>query len=264
MPQLLLDMKNIISVNQITKKYPVPIKQSFLRTIFWPQYTTVTAVSDISFQINYGESIGLLGPNGAGKTTTLKMLSGLLEPTHGEIRVLGYQPHHRKREFLKQIAMVLGNKNSLSWELSGIQNFAILKTIYKLDQKDLDNQINELSELLDVTSSLNTPIRKLSLGQRLKMELIASILHHPKLLFLDEPTLGLDIIAKRKIRGFIRNRNQQEGSTIILTSHDMADVEKVVDRIMVINSGKLIFDGSMSNLLSQYKTKKYLIVHLEE
>jgi len=173
---------------------------------------------------------------------------------------LGYTPTDRKREYLKQIALVMGNKNGLSWDLSARQSFGLFKTIYQISEKDFDMRLKELSELLDAEKQLDTPIRKLSLGQRLKMELIGAILHRPKLLFLDEPTIGLDVVSKRKIRHFLRYLHDKEKTTIILTSHEMADIEMVSDRVVVINQGKIVFDDSLQKLLHKYQDKKYLTV----
>lgn len=253
-------MEKIIEVKNLTKIYEVPIKQSFWKSIFWTKNKPLVAVDKISFEINEGESVALLGPNGAGKTTTLKMLSGLLYPSSGEVSVLGFIPTERDRKFLKQIALVMGNKNSLSWDLSARQSFELFKTIYEVTEEDFKKRLKELTELLDATDFLDTPVRKLSLGQRLKMELVGAILHRPKLLFLDEPTIGLDVVSKRKIRNFLRYLHKEEGTTIILTSHEMADIEMVSDRVVVINSGQIVFDDKLEKLLHNYADKKYLTV----
>ena len=229
-----------------------------------PKYDQLEAVVSLDLEICEGESVALLGPNGAGKTTTLKMMSGLLHPSSGEVEVLGYKPTDRKEEFLKQIAMVMGNKNSLSWDLSSMSGYRLFENIYELDHKKTIKKVEKLAEILEVTNCLDRPVRKLSLGQRLKVELIGALLHNPKILFLDEPTLGLDIIAKRKLRQFIRKINREEGVTVILTSHDMADVEQVVDRVLVINRGKLIFDDSISNLTKKYQNFKYVDFRFEK
>lgn len=257
-------MEKIIKVSELVKIYEVPLKQSFWKSIFWSQNKNLVAVDKINIEIEEGESVALLGPNGAGKTTTLKMLTGLLYPTGGQIEVLGFRPTERKREFLKQIALVMGNKNSLSWDLPARQSFELFKDIYEIKQSDFEERLSELSELLEVGEFLDTPVRKLSLGQRLKMELIGAILHRPKLLFLDEPTIGLDVVSKRKIRNFLRSLNKTEKTTIILTSHEMADIESVSDRVMVINGGVKVFDDSLEKLLHNYQDKKYLTVTFEK
>ncbi len=259
-----IKMEKIIKVNELIKVYEVPVKQSFWKSIFWSKNKDLVAVDKINIEIEEGESVALLGPNGAGKTTTLKMLTGLLYPTGGQIEVLEYRPTDRKREFLKQIALVMGNKNSLSWDLPARASFELFKDIYEIKQKDFERRLLELSELLEVTDFLDTPVRKLSLGQRLKMELIGAILHRPKLLFLDEPTIGLDVVSKRKIRNFLRNLNKTEKTTIILTSHEMADIETVSDRVMVINGGVKVFDDSLEKLLHNYQDKKYLTVTFDK
>ncbi len=257
---VVINMENIIKVKNLTKIYQVPTKQSFWRSVFFAKNMPLVAVDKISFSIEEGESVALLGPNGAGKTTTLKMLTGLLYPSDGDIKVLGFTPTDRKREYLKQIALVMGNKSGLSWDLSARQSFNLFKTIYQITEEDFENRLVELTKLLDAEKQLDTPIRKLSLGQRLKMELIGAILHRPKLLFLDEPTIGLDVVSKRRIRNFLRYLHDKEKTTIILTSHEMADIEMVSDRVMVINQGKIVFDDSLEKLLHKYQDKKYLTV----
>lgn len=257
-------MEKIIKVKNLTKVYEVPIRQSFWKSVLFAKYKDLVAVDNIDIAIDEGESVALLGPNGAGKTTTLKMLTGLLHPSHGEVKVLGYKPVDREREFLKQIALVMGNKNSLSWDLSARSSFELFKEIYEIGEVNYKKRLGELTELLEVESFLDTPVRKLSLGQRLKMELIGAILHRPKLLFLDEPTIGLDVVSKRKIRNFLRYLHREENTTIILTSHEMADIEMVSDRVMVINDGIKVFDDSLEKLLHNYKDKKYLTVTFEK
>lgn len=257
-------MGKIIEVKNLTKVYKVPVKQSFWKSVFWSQSKDLVAVESLDIEIEEGESVALLGPNGAGKTTTLKMLTGLLYPSGGQIAVLGFKPTERKRDFLKQIALVMGNKNSLSWDLPASSSFELFKDIYDINDKDFKDRVDGLSKLLEVEEFLDTPVRKLSLGQRLKMELIGAILHKPRLLFLDEPTIGLDVVSKRKIRSFLREVNRKEKTTIILTSHEMADIEMVSDRVMVINGGKKVFDDSLEKLLHNYQDKKYLTVTFEK
>ncbi len=232
--------------------------------MFIPKTKNVEAVVDISFSVKPGESVAFLGPNGAGKTTTLKMLSGLLYPTSGSVHVLGHIPTKRDYAFLKKIALVMGNKSGLSWDLSPNQNYELFKSIYDLSDKELAERVGELSELLSVTEKLDTPVRKLSLGQRMKFELIGGILHKPEVMFLDEPTIGLDVIAKRNIRDFLRRINKDLGTTLILTSHDMADIEKVCDRVIVINHGQIIYDDYLDKLTLHYRGKKYLTVTFEK
>lgn len=257
-------MEKIIEVNNLTKKFKVSVKQNFLRSIFIPKNVEVTAVDDISFAVEPGEAVAFLGPNGAGKTTTLKMLTGLLYPTAGKVRVLESIPVERKYPFLRKIALVMGNKNGLAWDLSARQSFDLFESIYDLKHEEAVKTVNNLAEILEVSKSLEMPIRKLSLGQRLKMELIGAILHKPEIIFLDEPTLGLDVVAKRNIREFLRKTNKEKGTTIILTSHDMADIEKVCDRVIVINHGKIIFDDAIGKLTGKYRGRKYLTLVFKE
>ncbi len=253
-----------VKIENLTKTYKVPVKQSFVKSIFVPKDREVVAVDKISLEIKRGESVALLGPNGAGKTTTLKMLTGLLYPTSGEIEVLGYKPIEQKYSFLSQIALVMGNKSGLSWDLSAYQSFRLFESIYRLEKKKMEETVRELCILLEVEDFLDIPTRKLSLGQRLKMELIGAILHEPKLLFLDEPTIGLDVTAKRKVRDFLRGLHGEKGTTILLTSHEMADIERVCTRVVVINQGRLVFDDSLAKLMRQYQNKKYLTITFGE
>lgn len=255
---------NLIEVANLTKIYKVAKRDgNFIRNLFIPSYKKISAVDNISFSIEPGEAIAFLGPNGAGKTTTLKMLTGLIYPTSGKVSVLGFTPTDRKREFLRDIALVMGNKNSLSWDLTAKQNLSLFISMYKTSEEASWKIIREMAEMLEVADLFDTQIRKMSLGQRLKFELIAAIFHKPAILFLDEPTIGLDIISKRKIRQFLRHINEAEKTTIILTSHEMADIEKVCDRVIVINQGKIVFDDSMATLTGKYKDKKYFDVILK-
>ena len=256
-------MSPLITVNNLTKVYKVPVKQNLLRSLFIPKNIPHVAVENINLSINEGEAVAFLGPNGAGKTTTLKMLTGLLYPDGGSVRVMGYTPTQRQTDFLKSIALVMGNKTGLSWDLSANQNYQLYVSMYCLDRNIARDNILGLSNLLSVSAQLDIPVRKLSLGQRMKLELIGAILHRPKILFLDEPTLGLDVVAKRKIRQFLRDINRTDNTTIILTSHDMEDIEKVCDRVIIINRGKIIYDGSRESLSTRYKNKKYLTVTFE-
>jgi len=254
----------VVKIENLTKEYSVKVKSGFWKNAFFPKYKSVSAVNNISFAINKGESVALLGPNGAGKTTTMKVLSGLLYPTGGKVDVLGYFPFDRERDFLKRIGLVMGNKSGLAWDLTPNQNYVLAKKIYKITENDFQARIREFVGLLDVEDLLDRQVRKLSLGERMKMELIGSILHNPEILFLDEPTIGLDIISKQKIRKFLREIQKKHQVTLLLTSHDMDDVEKVSDRVIVINHGEIIFDNSMAELLRKYKSKKYLTIILTE
>jgi ABC-2 type transport system ATP-binding protein len=257
-------MEKIIEVKNLSKKFKIPVRQSFVRSIFIPKNKEVVAVDNISFAVERGEAVAFLGPNGAGKTTTLKMLTGLLYPSSGTATVLETVPVERKYAFLRKIALVMGNKSGLSWDLSARQSFDLFESIYDLKHEEAMETVNNLAEILEVTNNLDLPIRKLSLGQRLKMELIGAIMHNPEVVFLDEPTLGLDVVAKRNIREFLRKINKEKGVTIILTSHDMADIEKVCDRVIVINHGKIMFDDAIGKLTSRYRDRKYLTLIFTE
>ncbi|EKD53605.1 MAG: hypothetical protein ACD_61C00007G0015 [uncultured bacterium] len=254
----------IIKVKNLSKDYPVKEKHGFWRDAFFPVHKKVNAVNNISFSINKGESVALLGPNGAGKTTTMKMLSGLLYPTAGEIDVMGYFPFDRKREYLKKIGLVMGNRSGMAWDLTPNQNFELAKKIYEIKEESFVYRVGSLANMLGTEKYLDKQVRKLSLGERMKVELMSSLLHDPEVLYLDEPTIGLDIISKQKIRNFLREIQKESGVTLLLTSHDMDDVEKVSDRVIVINRGKIFYDDSMSALLHKYKDKKYLTLILTE
>lgn len=235
-----------------------------LKSLFNRKYSEVKAVDDISFGINEGELIGFIGPNGAGKTTTLKMLSGLLYPTSGQLKVLGYTPYERKKNYLKQIALVMGQKNQLWWDLPAMETFLLNKEIYEISTQKFKEVLSELTNLLQVEDLLKVQVRKLSLGERMKCELIAALIHSPKVLFLDEPTIGLDVVMQKKLREFIKEYNLRFKSTIILTSHYMGDVEALCKRVIVINHGKILFDGLLSNLVKKHAPYKTLTLVFEK
>lgn len=257
-----------ISVSHLTKHYTVHKKQpGFLgsvRSLFARKTETVKAVEDISFSIKEGELVGFIGPNGAGKTTTLKCLSGLLYPTKGKIDVLGFTPFDRKSAFLTQISLVMGQKNQLWWDLPAMETFLLNKEIYEIPDERFTEALEDLTKLLEVKDILHVPVRKLSLGQRMKMELIAALIHSPKVLFLDEPTIGLDVVMQKKIREFLKMYNQKYKATIILTSHYMGDVEELCKRVIIINFGKLLYDGELATLVKKHAPYKYISVVLSE
>lgn len=257
-----------ISVKHFKKYYQSFKKEPGLRasiqSLFNRTYEEVKAVDDISFEIGEGELIGFIGPNGAGKTTTLKALSGLLYPTSGDISVLGYKPYERKHEFLRQISLVMGQKNQLWWDLPAMETMLLNKEIYDVDDKKFEEVLNSLTTLLEVSDLLKIPSRKLSLGERMKMELIASLIHSPKVLFLDEPTIGLDVVMQQKLRDFIKEYNQKFRATIILTSHYMKDVEALSKRIIIINHGKILFDGLLADLVKEHAPHKKITVVVKE
>ncbi len=229
-----------------------------LRSLFSRQKTEVEAVKRINLEIQEGELVGFLGPNGAGKTTTLKMLTGILYPTSGEAKVLGYKPFDRKPELLNQIALVMGNKNQLWWDLPAWDSFVVLRELYNVPHKDFDRRIEFLLEELQLKDKISTQVRKLSLGERMKCELIAALLHGPKVVFLDEPTIGLDLVSQKRIRDFLKHLNRDEGSTMILTSHYMQDVQELCERVIVIDHGTIIFDGTLDTLSSRYSDVRRL------
>jgi len=252
----------IIEVSNLSKSFKQYRKEpglvGSLKSLFKREYFDIRAVDDISFRIEEGEAVGFIGPNGAGKTTTLKMLSGILYPSSGEVSVLGYTPSERKNEFLKQYALVMGQKSQLWWDLPPLEGFLLNKEIYEVGDKKYKEAVENLSEILGVEKVLKIPVRKLSLGQRMKCELIAALLHSPKILFLDEPTIGLDVVVQKKIRAFLKQYNQERGTTLILTSHYMDDVQELCQRIIVINSGSIVYDGSLRQLIEKYGKNKTL------
>jgi len=256
-------MTNIIEIKNFSKEFKIRTNKNVFTGLFDPKHRIVKAVDNISFSVKEGESLAFLGPNGSGKTTTIKALTGLLFPTDGEIRVLGYNPFDRDRVFLKQIGLVMGNKAGLSWDLTARQSFNLLQKIYEIPKVDCEKRIEELTTLFNLKHVLNTPLRSVSLGERMKLELIGAILHSPKILFLDEPTIGLDIISKKNIRIFLRDIQKHLGTTLILTSHDMDDVEKVCDRVVVINHGQKIYDDMLDSLTKDYRKERIITFYFD-
>ncbi|MBU2052059.1 ABC transporter ATP-binding protein [Patescibacteria group bacterium] len=254
----------VIEVTNLKKYYRVwqkePGLSGSIKSLFNRKYEDVKAVDDISFTINEGELVGFIGPNGAGKTTTLKVLSGLLYPTAGQVSVLGYTPFDRKPQFQKQFSLVMGQKNQLWWDLPALDSFILNKEIYEVPQAQFDHTLEELVTMLDLTKVIKVQVRKLSLGQRMKCELVAALLHQPKVLFLDEPTIGLDVVMQQKIREFIKSYNRKYQATIILTSHYMDDVKELCDRVVIIDKGKIFFDGKLSEIIKKYADRKTLEV----
>lgn len=258
----------VISVSHLSKHYQVHKKDpgfiGTFKSFVARKYETVRAVNDISFEIEEGELVGFIGPNGAGKTTTLKCLSGLLYPTEGKISVLDFTPYDRKNNFLKQISLVMGQKNQLWWDLPAIDTLLLNKEIYEVSQEKFDEVVADLSHLLEVENLLKIPVKRLSLGERMKCELIASLIHSPKVLFLDEPTIGLDVVMQKKLRDFIKEYNHRYRATILLTSHYMRDVEALCKRVIIINRGAILYDGLLSNLIKRYAPYKMMKIVFEE
>lgn len=259
-------MDRAIIVDGLVKNFEVVEKESGLsgafRSLISPKKKNIRALKGISFTVQPGELIGFIGPNGAGKTTTLKILSGLLYPTEGFVSVLESDPWKRNPEFLKQISLVMGQKNQLWWDLPAIETFELNRAIYDIPVRSYNENLNELVELLDIRGILNTPVRKLSLGQRMRMELTAALLHKPKVLFLDEPTIGLDIIAQQKIRDFIYDYNIKHGATILLTSHNMDDLTNLARRVIIVNDGHILYDGPFEELISKFAKEKLIKARL--
>ena len=257
-----VEVKNLKKYYQVHKKEPG--LAGSLKSLFVRKYEDVKAVNNISFNIEEGELVGFIGPNGAGKTTTLKCLSGLLYPTSGKISVLGFNPWERKAEFLKQIALVMGQKNQLWWDLPPMETFVLNKEIYEVPDEQFKKTLDGLVKLLEVEDILKIQVRKLSLGQRMKCELIAALLHSPKVLFLDEPTIGLDVVMQKKMRDFIKEYNRRYKATIILTSHYMGDVKELCQRVLIIDKGKLVFDGQLAEIVQKYADYKLISVILSK
>jgi viologen exporter family transport system ATP-binding protein len=259
-------VSSVITVSKLAKHYQVPEREGGLKaavtSMFSRKYKNIKAVDEISFNIEAGEVVGFLGPNGAGKTTTLKMLSGLLHPTSGEVRVLGFEPRQRGYEYLRQITLVMGNRNQLTWDLPALDSFDLQRAVYGLPVDEFQRTRDEFIELLELRELVRKPVRNLSLGERMKMEIVAALLHKPKVLFLDEPTLGLDVTMQRRIRTFVAEYNSRFNATVLLTSHYMADVEALCKRVIVIHHGHILFDGDLSSLVNQFSSYKTLSLTL--
>ncbi|MBI9046611.1 MAG: ATP-binding cassette domain-containing protein [Anaerolineaceae bacterium] len=260
--------KYVIEVDKLCKSYQVPEREpglkASMRSLFKRTYQEVQAVKSISFGIQPGEMVGFIGPNGAGKTTTLKMLSGLLEPTRGSVQVLGFEPWKRHSNFLKRISMVLGNKSQMIWDIPPLDTFQVLGEIYGLSSRQIKHRVDEMVNLLDMEALLSRPVRNLSLGERMKCELVAGLLHKPDILFLDEPTLGLDVSMQLRLRKFLLEYNHQHGITVILTSHYMADVMALCPRVMLIHHGELLVDGDLNSLAQRLAPFKLLRITLRD
>jgi ABC-2 type transport system ATP-binding protein len=257
----------VVQVAELTKTFVVPEREAGLRAsikaLVRRKHRRVHAVEEISFEIGQAEVVGFLGPNGAGKTTTLKMLSGLLYPTGGEATVLGHVPSKRERQFLRQITLVMGNRNQLQWDLPALDSYELNRAIYRIHRADFTPLRDELIELLDVGDLVRKPVRNLSLGERMKVEIVGSLLHRPKVLFLDEPTIGLDVTMQKRIRSFVAEYNRRHEATVLLTSHYMADVEALCKRVIVIHHGRILFDGPLARLGDRFAAWKTIAVDLQ-
>jgi ABC-2 type transport system ATP-binding protein len=261
-------MSPVITVNHLQKYFKVSRhyrgKFGTIRNLISREYKLVRAVDDISFEVQRGELVGYLGPNGAGKSTTLKMLTGLLVPTAGELYVNSYVPWRERQAYVAKIGAVFGQRTTLWWDLPVIESLDLLQHIYKISPGRFHQNLSEFRKLLELDPFLNTPVRSLSLGQRMRADICAALLHDPQILFLDEPTIGLDVVAKERIRQFIRHVNQDRGTTIILTTHDLSDVEKLCERVMIIDHGHLLYDGGLASLRDRFGGKRQLLVYFSE
>lgn len=261
-------MAPVVDVTHLVKSYSVPVRQAGLRaavaSLVRRQTRVVEAVRDISFRVERGEIVGFLGANGAGKTTTLKMLTGLLYPTAGDARVLGAQPWRRQRAYLQRITLVMGQRNQLVWDIPVIDSFERNRAIYRIERAAYRQRLEELIGLLELDTLLDKPVRNLSLGERMKCEIAAALLHAPEVLFLDEPTIGLDVSMQRRLRAFVREYNVRTGATVLLTSHYMTDVEALCRRVIVIHHGRLLFDGALTALVRRFAAYKTIVVQVND
>jgi ABC-2 type transport system ATP-binding protein len=258
----MIDVRNLTKSYRVHKRAPGVV--AALRSVLKRRYETVKAVDDLSFRIAQGERVGFLGPNGAGKTTTLKVLAGLLHPTSGEVRVESYVPYTRDPRFLKLITLVMGQKQQLLWDLPPSDTYAMNRAIYDIPRPQADETVRELTELLEIGDLIGKPTRQLSLGERMKCELVAALLHRPRVLFLDEPTIGLDVSMQAKMRDFIRDYNERYGAAVLLTSHYMDDVVALCPRVVVIDRGRLIYDGDLRELVRRVRPDKHVTIRLSK
>jgi ABC-2 type transport system ATP-binding protein len=259
---------NVIEVRHLAKTFKVKLKdkgfKGSIKAMFKPEYKIIKAVDNLSFDVEKGEMLAFIGPNGAGKSTTIKMLTGILYPTKGSIKVLGIDPTKNRKKLAYQIGTVFGQKEQLWTHLTPYDNFKFFGAIYDLEDYVVEKRINELKELFELDEFINTPVRNLSLGQRIRCEIVASLIHDPEVLFLDEPTIGLDPVVKENIRSLIKRMNKELKTTIFLTSHDVGDIEKLCRRIIIVNHGKIVLDDSIDNLKYHYLNKKIVEVKMKE
>ncbi len=256
----------IISVDGLCKRFCIAKRKTgwfgSIASLFSREYVTKHALDDVSFQINEGELVGYIGPNGAGKSTTVKILSGILVPDEGHVNVLGKTPWEHRVETVQQLGVVFGQRTQLWWDLPVMDSFELLRDIYRIPTADYRRNLDSLISILHLASLCDTPVRQLSLGQRMRCDLAASLLHSPKILFLDEPTIGLDAVSKLAVRDFVRQLNRQQGTTVLLTTHDMDDIESLCSRVLILNQGKIYLDGSLDDLRQKMAPERHLIIDL--
>lgn len=255
---------SFIEVSNVSKKFRINKRASgipgMIANLFAPKYEYRQAVNDISFSIEEGEMVGFIGPNGAGKSTTIKMLSGILCPDSGSIQVGGYIPYKDRKNYVGNIGVVFGQKSQLQWDLPVMDSFELLKAIYRIPEEIYQENLKRFTEMLDMSSFLQQPVRQLSLGQRMRADIVAALLHSPKIVFFDEPTIGVDVVGKETIRQFIRELNEKDNITMIFTTHDMQDIEKVCDRLVIIDKGSKVYDGELAGIREQFGTTRQLDV----
>lgn len=260
--------KTIIDVQNLSKTFKITKRKTGLKgalaNIFHPEHEYKKAVNDISFNIKEGEMVGFIGPNGAGKSTTVKMLSGILYPDSGNINIAGYIPHKQRKEYVANIGVVFGQKSQISWDLSPMDSYEVIKHIYKIPDKKYKENIERFTELLDMHKFINQPVRQLSLGQRMRADIAAALLHSPKIVFFDEPTIGIDVVGKEKIRSFIKSLNKTDNITMIFTTHDMQDIEKTCERLIIIDDGKKLYDGSLESIKRNYVSSRIIEAEFEQ
>lgn len=261
-------MSSFIEVKNVSKSFKVSKRAKgipgTIANLFVPKYEEKKAVVDISFSIEEGEMVGFVGPNGAGKSTTIKMLSGILYPDNGEITVNGYTPYKQRKDYVGSIGVVFGQKSQLQWDLPVIDSFELLKAIYRIPEAMYKKNLDRFMEMLDMSEYIYRPVRQLSLGQRMRADIVAALIHSPKIVFFDEPTIGVDIVGKEKIRSFIKELNAEDKVSMIFTTHDMQDIEKTCNRLIIIDKGSKVYDGSIQNIKEKYGTTRQLEVEFEE
>lgn len=258
----------MIKLENVSKTYKVATRKkglwSAFKSIFKREYKTIEALKNVSFTVNEGEIVGYIGPNGAGKSTTIKIMTGIITPTSGTCEINGFNPSKDRLKYVREIGAVFGQRSNLSWDVPVIDSYELIKDIYKISDSEYEKNLKELTEKLDLDALLNLPLRQLSLGQRMRCEIAGALLHSPKILFLDEPTIGLDSISKLKVREFIKERNKSTNLTVILTTHDMSDIDALTDRIILIGKGQKLYDGSFDNIKKEYSKSVLVTVEMAE